>query len=69
MELTQNQQTLIKLFKKLEMPEEAVIITLVAVKEPEETEQLMDYIIEMHKKGKLDKDNIVEKAMQIGTQR
>ncbi len=66
MELSEDQKRLIALLKTLGLQEEGIIMTMLAVKEPEKTEKLIDYIIEMWDKNfKLDKDKIVIRALEI----
>lgn len=66
MELTEEQKLLIKLFKQLEMSENLIIATMLAIQDPEQINKLLDYIIEQYDKGKkLDKDEIVKKALEI----
>lgn len=66
MELSKAQKILLDVLKSLSMQEEAIIITMIEVKEPEKTEKLLEYIVEVTDKGeKLDKDKIVIRALEI----
>ena len=66
MELTKNQKLLIALFKELEMSKELVAATMIAIKTPEKTEKLIDYILEISDKGEeLNKDRIINRALEI----
>ena len=64
--MTQEQKILVTLFRQLEMSENLIIATMIAIKEPKQTNKLLDYIIMKDDKGeKLDKDEIVKKALEI----
>ena len=67
MELSQAQQKLLEVLKSIkEMDEDLIIATMLAVKEPTKTDRLIDYIIEIWDKNlKLNKDEIVKKALEI----
>ncbi len=67
MKLSQAQQKLLGVLKSIkDMDEDLIIAIMLAVKEPEKTEKLIDYIIEMWDKNfKLDKDKIVVRALEI----
>lgn len=67
MELSKGQELLLGLLKNTEeMDENLIIATMLLVKEPEKTDKLLDYIVEMWDKNQeLDKDKIVKKAIEI----
>lgn len=66
MELSKDQKLLVAYLKNLEMSENLIISTMLAVKEKEKTNKLIDYILEETDKGeKLDKDKIVIRALEI----
>ena len=66
MELSKEQKLLVSYFKNLEMSENLIIATMLAVKEKEKMNKLIDYILEATDKGeKLDKDKIVKRALEI----
>ena len=66
MELSKDQKLLVAYLKNLEMSENLIISTMLAVKEKEKTNKLRDYILEETDKGeKLDKDKIVIRALEI----
>lgn len=66
MELSKDQKLLVEYLKNLEMSENLITSTMLAVKEKEKTNKLIDYILEATDKGeKLDKDKIVIRALEI----
>ena len=65
MELSQIQKDLVQVLKGLKMTEEEVIAVMLAVKQPEKTNKLADYIIEQNEKNQLDSQKIIIKAMEI----
>ncbi len=66
MELSKNQKLLIELCRTLEMSENLIISTMLAVKEPQRTNHLLDWIIDMDNQGKkIDKDKLVIRALEI----
>lgn len=66
MELSKEQKLLVAYFKNLEMSENLIISTMLAVNEKEKMNKLIDYILEATNKGeKLDKDKIVKRALEI----
>ena len=66
MELSKEQKLLIALFKHLEMSENLIIATMLAIQKPEQVNKLIDYIIEKNDKGEeLNKDEVVKKALEI----
>lgn len=61
MELSKEQKILVAYFKNLEMSENLIISTMLAVNEKEKMNKLIDYILETtNKEEKLDKDKIVK---------
>ena len=67
MELSKGQELLLGLLKNTEeMDENLIIATMLLVKEPEKTDKLLDYIVEMWDKNQeLDKDKIVKKIEHV----
>ena len=66
MEISKNQKLLIELCRTLEMSENLIISTMLAVKEPQRTNRLLDWIIDMDDQGKkIDKDKLVIRALEI----
>ena len=65
MELSQIQKDLVQTLKSLKMTEEEVIAVMLAVKQPEKTNKLADYIIEQNEKNQLDRQKLIIKAMEI----
>ena len=66
MELSKNQKLLIELCKTLEMSENLIIATMLAVKEPQKINKLLDWIVEMDNQNqKLDKTKLVTRALEI----
>ncbi len=65
MELSQIQKDLVQVLKGLEMTEEEIIAVMIAVQQPENTNKLVDYIIDQYEKNKLDSQELIIKAMEI----
>ncbi len=70
MELSEGQMLLVEYLKSIKVKEEFMIGIMLTVKEPEQTEKLIDWILENNDKQiKLNQDQILHKACQIATQK
>ena len=70
MELSEGQMLLLEYLKSIEVEEEFMIGIMLTVKEPEQIDRLIDWIVEnYHKQIKLNQGQILHKACQIATQK
>ena len=63
MELTEKEKALVKVFESLEMSEELIVATLLAVRTEEQVNKLIDYILDNQKT--ITSSQILHKALEI----
>ena len=63
MGLSEAQKMLLEYLKSIKMEEELIIATMILVKEPSQTEKLIDYIVDNQKT--VTPDKILHKALKI----
>ena len=66
MKLSEDQKRLIALLKTLGLQEEGIIMTMLAVKEPEKTYKLLEYVADMTNKALYSMDNIKNRQHYLG---
>ncbi len=66
MELSKEQKMLLELLQSLSMEDDLIIPIMIAVKEPEKTYKLLEYVANMTNKGKtITKKGITIRALEI----
>ena len=63
MELTEKEKVLVRLFKSMEMSEELIVATLLAIRTENQVNKLIDYIIDNQKT--ITSEKILHKALKI----
>ena len=63
MELTEKEKVLVRLFKSMEMSEELIVATLLAIQTENQVNKLIDYIIDNQKT--ITSEKILHKALKI----
>ena len=66
MKLSKEQNMLLELLQSLSIEEDGIIAIMIAVKEPEKTYKLLEYVADMTNKGKtITKRGITIRALEI----